>query len=174
MDPSDLIVPQARALLLCLDAKLAAYDVPTCRSFFAPGGPPAWDTCGPGSGGREGQSWVQIQQIGPTDSFPTIQTGAMRCHPPEHAVQFAIGVLRCASTVDDAGNAPGAATLTAEFEKVQRDRAIIDEAVTCCFLADADPGTFTIGTWTPLGPAGACVGGQRILTVAVKRCGCPS
>ena len=171
--PKDLIVPAAKGLLLCLEGTLDRYDAGVCRSFLAPGGPPAWDTCCRCDATHEGQAWVQIQQIGPTENFPTIQTGPMRCHPPEHAVQLNVAILRCASTVDDGGDPPAASTLTGEFEKVQRDRAIIDEAMTCCYLPSADPGTYTIGVWTPLGPSGGCVGGQRTLTLAVKRCGCP-
>lgn len=171
--PADPIIGTAKALLLCVEGKLLEYDARVCRSFVAPGGPPAWDTCTDDGAGAEGQAWVQIGQVGPTDNFPTIQTGAMRCWPPESVVEFTVGILRCAATVDDHGNPPPASRLTFEAEQVQRDRAIVDEAIRCCFLADAEPGTYSVGLWTPLGPSGGCVGGSRNVTVAVRACGCP-
>lgn len=171
-DPNDLIVPLAKGLLACINTGLVKYGVPACRSFMAPAGPPPADECS-NCGEAEGQAWVQIAQIGPTENFPNLATGPARTKPSEWAVQLNVGILRCAATVDDAGNPPSAAALTADFDKVQRDRAIVAEQVLCCFLADAEPGTWTLGVWTPLGPSGGCMGGVTQLTIAAAVCRCP-
>ena len=39
--PADPIIGTAKALLLCVEGKLLEYDARVCRSFVAPGGPPA-------------------------------------------------------------------------------------------------------------------------------------
>jgi hypothetical protein len=171
--PSDPVWAIAEELLSCLESTLADYNAPACRTFIAPGGPPPWDACCD-CGTGDGQAWVQIAQVSPTDNFPLAQTGAMRCPPSGQLVVVNVGVLRCAATVDDQGRPPSAARMTADAAKVQRDRAIVSEAIRCCYLADADPGTYVIGAWTPLGPQGGCVGGSTSLTLAASACRCPA
>lgn len=171
-DPLDLAFREAARLLTCLEERLEFY-APTCRTFVAPGGPPAWDACGLVEDGSEGQAWVQLAQVFPSDSFPTQQTGPMRCPPSGYAAQLAVGVLRCAAIVDSEGRPPSSAALNADARKVARDRALVNEAIRCCYLEDADPGTYTLGAWTPLGPQGGCVGGSTQLTIALAACRCP-
>lgn len=170
--PADLVIGKAESLLSCLESTLSAYNAEACRTFLAPGGPPPWDTCCD-CGTGEGQAWVQIAQVFPTDNFPTQQTGAMRCPPTGFGVQMFIGILRCAATVDDTGRAPSAAKMMEDARKVQRDRAIITEALRCCYLQTEDPGSYVVGAWTPLGPQGGCVGGQVGVQVVVPSCRCP-
>jgi hypothetical protein len=159
-------------LLECLEGTLTVNDAPVLRSFVAPGGPPAWDVCC-GEEDGEGQAWVQLNSVSPSDSFPTPQTGAMRCDFAEWAVDVSIGILRCASTVDDNGTPPSSETLLAEADKVNRDRVLIDMAIRCCFLEEDDPEAYVVGSWTPLGPQGGCVGGQQQLSFSARNCGCP-
>lgn len=170
--PPDLAWDRATELLSCLESVLSAYDAEACRTFVAPGGSPAWDACCD-CGTGEGMAWVQISQVFPTDNFPVQQTGAMRCAPTGYGVQLVVGILRCAATLDDTGRAPSQERLTADAHKVQRDRAIVQEAIRCCYIDTADPGSYVIGPWTPLGPTGGCVGGQTTLSVVVPSCRCP-
>lgn len=171
--PLDELWGQLVALLECLEGTLDANDAPAIRAFIAPGGSPAWDVCCV-EDGAEGQAWIQVVEVAPTDAFPTPQTGVMRCDFGEWSVTVNVGVLRCASTVDDNGSPPDADTLTEEAWKVQRDRVLIDSAIRCCFLGGDDPDieAFVIGSWTPLGPGGGCVGGQQQLQFTSRRCGC--
>lgn len=171
-DPLDLAWREAYAVLECLGDRLTHYGAEACRTFVAPGGPPAWDACG-AEGEREGQAWVQVAQVYPSDAFPTQQTGAMRCPPTGYAVQLNVAILRCAAVPDEQGRPPSSERLTADAHKVSRDRAIVRDALRCCYLEDADPGTYVLGAWTPLGPQGGCVGGQTALTVALASCRCP-
>lgn len=171
--PFDRVLPVAESLLSCLEEQLSIYDAGACRTFIAPGNAPAWDFCCHCETNAEGMAWVQIASVFPSDDFPSPQTGAMRCKPSGYGVVMNVGVLRCASALDDNGRPPSSDRLTAEAAKVMRDRAIVNEAITCCFLADADPGTYVIGEWTPLGPDGGCVGGSTQLTVVIAACRCP-
>jgi hypothetical protein len=170
--PPDLVVPKVESLLSCLEEKLSEYDAEVCRSFIAPGSSSPWDVCCD-CGRNEGMAWIAIQEVYPTDNFPTSQTGAMRCTFAEHGVRVTLNVLRCAAVVDDQGRVPSTARLMNDMRKVQRDRTIVLEAIKCCFLADADPGTYVIGSFTPLGPSGGCVGGSTSLSFAVPACRCP-
>lgn len=170
--PADLVTDKALEVLSCLEETLSKYDAEVCRSFLAPGGPPPWDTCCD-CGTGEGMAYVQIASVAPTDNFPIQQTGAMRCPPTGQIIELNIAVIRCAATVDDQGRAPSAERMTADALKVQRDRAIVYEAIKCCYLDDADPGTYVIGAFTPLGPNGGCVGGTTSLTLAANVCRCP-
>lgn len=170
--PADYIWPKATELLSCLEEWLSRYQAEACRTFIAPGNPPAWDFCCD-CGQGDGQAWVQISEVFPTDDFPNQQLGPMRCPPSGYGVEFTVGILRCAAVLDDQGRAPSSERLTADAQKVQRDRAIVNEMLRCCYLADADPGSYVLGLWTPLGPDGGCVGGSVSLQVAVPACACP-
>ena len=172
VEPLDRVWPVAETLLSCLEETLSAYGAEACRTFVAPGGPPAWDFCCD-CGRGDGQAWVQIAQVFPTDNFPIQQTGPMRCHPAGYGLSLNVGILRCAATLDEQGRAPSSERLTADARKVQRDRALVSEAIRCCYLDDADPGTYVLGAWTPLGPQGGCVGGTTNLLLAVPACSCP-
>ena len=170
--PVDPVWDKAEELLSCVEEHLSLYGAAPQRSFIAPGNPPAWDVCC-SSGQGEGMAWVQITEVFPADNFPAAQTGAMRCNYAEQGVRLNVGVLRCAATLDDQGRPPSTQRLMTDAAKVQRDRAIVNEAIRCCFLADAEPGTFVVGTFTPLGPQGGCVGGSTSLQIAVPLIRCP-
>ena len=171
--PADLVWPKLEELLSCLESKLSEYQAEACRTFIAPGSTPAWDVCCECEQDAEGMAWVQLNSVFPTDDFPDIQTDAMRCPPSGYGAEVAVSILRCASVMDDHGRPPSSDRLTAEARKLARDRSIMLEAVRCCYLQDADPGSYVIGSWVPLGPDGGCVGGQFSLTIAVDACRCP-
>ena len=171
MSPPDPAGRLAHDLLDCLDARLALHDVPVCRSFLYSGASVSWDVCGRASDGSEGQAWVAVQSVTPTDAFPS-PAPPHRCPPAEYAAEMIVGLLRCAATVDDQGRPPDPAALTDEFDRVGRDRAILREAILCCLADDLEPGEWQLGSWTPLGPQGGCVGGQQVVTVRAPACRC--
>lgn len=173
VDPTDTLYEREHRILDLLSARLDGFDVPVCRAFLAPGQQVPWDTCCECPSGSEGQAWVAVERMYPVAPFPQQDAGAQRCHPTEYAADIVVGILRCAHTVDDQGNAPAAAVVTGDAAKVARDRKIILDTLLCDFLDDdADPGTFRLGAWTPLGPGGGCVGGSWSATIAVPACRC--
>lgn len=155
-----------------LGAALVQASAPVNRLFVAPGIAAAWDDCCDRSPDGDGQAWVAVERVYPTDPFPLEVVEPMRCGPSEYAAALAVGVLRCAHTVDDRGRSPSAEKVTGDAEEVARDRQAALTAILCGFLPDADPGTWQLGQWTPLGPDGGCVGGLWRLTVAVGPCPC--
>jgi hypothetical protein len=170
----DPLAPVVASLLGCLTERLAVYDVPVCRSFWHPGATAPWDACGTVDGGAEGQAWVAVQRVYPTDRFPAQVAEAHRCVPSGYGAEVVVGILRCAATVDDSGRAPTGDRVTVDAVKVSRDRQIILETIVCCLFGDdPDPGGFRLGAWEPLGPNGGCVGGQWRLDVALPACRCP-
>lgn len=148
---------------------LTAAGRPVLRAFTAPGLSAAWDTCCQ-KGDGEGQASVAVERVYPTEDFPIEAAGLpMRCGPGEYAAVLAVEVMRCAHTVNDQGKPPTAEQVTGDADKVAADRQTVWDAILCDFLADADPGTWTLGAWEPLGPNGGCVGGLWRVTVAVDR-----
>lgn len=169
----DTLAPIVEDLLACLVVRLDELDAPVCRAFWHPGSTAPWDACGTEDGGAEGQAWVAVPRVYPSDNFPTETIDAHRCFPRGFAAEVVVGVLRCAATVDSSGRAPTAEQVTMDALKVSRDRAIALDAIVCCLIGeDADPGEYRLGAWEPLGPNGGCVGGQWTVTVAVDACRC--
>ena len=157
---------QAAVLLSHVLEALDGAGASVCRSFVVPGLSVPWDECCPCSNYREGQAWVRISQVQATDAFPG-GAGPHRCAPKQYAVDLAVGVLRCAHTIDDAGNAPSASTITDDAGKVSRDRAILRDAIIGPYFGDLEPGDAVLRTWSPLGPSGGCVGGEWTLATRV-------
>lgn len=169
----DTVAPIVEHLLACLTVRLDEVGAPVCRAFWHPGATAPWDACGQSDAGAEGQAWVAVNRIYPSDSFPVETIDAHRCFPRGFAAEVTVGVLRCAATIDDHGQAPSADEVTDDALKVSRDRAVALDAIVCCLIGpDADPGEYRLGSWTPLGPDGGCVGGTWTVTVAVPACLC--
>lgn len=169
----DPVAPIVEELLACLVVRLDEVGAPVCRAFWHPGANAPWDACGESGDGAEGQAWVAVSRIYPSDNFPAEMVDAHRCFPRGYAAEVTVGILRCAATIDDQGHAPSAEAVTLDAIKTSRDRAIALDAIVCCFIGDdAEPGEYRMGAWTPLGPDGGCVGGTWTVTVAVDSCRC--
>lgn len=169
---SDWLFVRQQALLTAVTDRLDGFAVPVCRAFLAPGAQVPWDTCCDCGSGAEGQAWVAVERMYPANGLAQ-DTSPQRCHPREYAADVVVGILRCAHTVDDQGNAPAASVVSADAEKVARDRKILRDALLCGFVGEeGDPGEFRLGVWQPLGPGGGCVGGAWSATIAVPACRC--
>lgn len=171
---ADPLWPFLVTLTSALDEVLEEYGAATCRTFIAPGASAPWDVCCSCSREHEGQAWVAVQRYAPAGTFPSEALLPLRCGPDQYVASIDVGVLRCASTVDDAGNVPTVDQWTEEALKVSRDRTLVQYALLCRFAEEADlyPGGIALGGWVPLGPQGGCVGGQTSVSVAVGGCRC--
>lgn len=154
-----------------VDDTLIAAGAAVCRMYIAPGESATWDVCCECDVDHEGQAWVAVQRYYPVRAFPA-PDGPLRCRPEAYAADLAVGVLRCASTVDEGGDPPSGQTLTLEAAKVSRDRTLLHDAVLCQWPADLLPGGLQLRGWRPLGPQGGCVGGLLEISVAVDACDC--
>lgn len=157
----DLLVRLTQGLLDCV---CEALEQTTCgcpgRAFLSAGNV-AWDQCC-----ATGQLWVGVDRLYAYDRFPTPATGIMTCAPPL-AVDITIGILRCAPTLDEQGNAPTAEKLTLSAAQVQEDQYAITNGVICCLSEHSRLQPWVLGGQRPLGPQGACVGSELKVIVAL-------
>lgn len=154
-------------LLQAVGEELAAGQAgPVGTQLLAPGaGPPPADWCcrhtGPDGTDGEGMAWVRLVRRYPSTRFPAPDTTPARCGA-SWAVDVELGVYRCAHTLDDQGNPPTAAEMTADALMVN------DDAHSLLRAACRVRWPYVIGAWTPLGPSGGCVGGAQLLAVALS------
>lgn len=143
--------------------QVASSAVPDLGRTFLAAGVVAWDDC------CDGQLWVRVISYRPVTS----QSGQRQRSPGVISLagvtgwilRLGIGVLQCASTIDDRGRAPAPATLTGEAV------AVMDTAETLmCALLENVPYRYRpmLIDWTPLGPDGACQGGEWALDLNLE------
>jgi len=154
---TDLIGP---VLKTYVDEALRALDPKPSRVIeVAPGSVVAWDDC------CGGQLWSRVVVVEP---FIGRQSGAsLPCGVLYWNVRVALGIIRCAHTLTDSGNAPAAHLVAQDGQEMLRDLAVLQEVVLC------HPQTRSILNWTPLGPQGGCHGGEWQFTISVGTCACP-
>lgn len=111
-----------------------------------------------------GMAWVRLvsveeAQFGITENATGL--GGNPCAAPLQAT-IEVGVTRCAPTMDDNGEPPTMADQLAAAEGQTADMMAALYAIRCCY----EPlGDVVVGTWTPIGPDGVCMGGSWSITV---------
>jgi hypothetical protein len=150
--------PIAQALLDCVEVNLT---VPVGRSLIMPGDRVVWDDC------CDGQLWVKVDSIQGARSMrePAVQPCAAT-----YNVTLSVGVVRCASMLDDQGNIPTTAAMTADALTVLQDYADVLAGITCCFAPQELVAALRIQDWTPVGPEGGCVGGTVGVSFTFNPC----
>ena len=167
---TDLVRTTMFDLLECAEQALIDCGNPVGLATLAPGTTVAWDNCcEPG-----GQLYVRLVEVfptaGTTAAFPSIDS-QQQCGVSMLAAQLAVGVIRCAHTVDDEGNPPTAQEMTVDALKTTEDMSSLLQAITCCW--GPEQRQWKLSNWTPQGVRGGCVGGEWTVYVAVSPCGCP-
>lgn len=161
----------SEALRECLCTEIEATSAPVGCCCLMPGADVTADSC------ETGQAWVrlaQLYQLGP--QFPAPATGLEPgpCGAGYGwAGVFELGVLRCMPLPDERGNLPSCDEYSAVARLVQADAHAMRRAVLCCdwrTACSAPDNRILVGTWSPLGPDGNCVGG--VLTVTMELFGC--
>lgn len=164
--PRDLYSEAMSGVLACVRDALIEADRDVSLAHLAPGGEVAWDAC------CDGQLWVRLIDVYPTNPFPTEDTQQLRCTIVELAARIGVGVMRCAHTVDDNGRPPTAAEMTADTVETTADATIVSSALMCCTPNLPIIRSIKLGHWTPAGPQGGCVGGEWQALIALDWCGC--
>lgn len=135
---------------------------PVGERLIAPGsGPPPADWCCRTAAGL-GMAWVRVVRRYRSTTFPVPEASPV-CRAADLAVECEVGVYRCVSTLDDRGEPPSPAEVTADALAADAD---------ACALADAVSRltwTHVRGAWVPLGPSGGCGGGAQSVVVALGR-----
>lgn len=159
--PPDPVLEKACELLETVKGRLAQTEAGAPeRASLVPGGAAvAWDDC------CAGQLWVRVGRIFASERFPEPATGALRCETTTWAVEYEVGVLRCASTLDENGEPPSTAQLFGDVERTMADAAGMRQALLYDF--GGAHSLVAIGQWLPTEVEGDCVGGTMTVTVPV-------
>lgn len=174
VDP--VAVPLAGAVL---EALLAAYDDPQwglespCVAGLVSGSMLIADHCCAGVTAHgsdcEGQLTVRVAGVWPTEEFPAPRQTAMPVCGSSWAVELELAVLRCALTVDTDAQPPILPSMEEEMlvaELALADMGLIRHVVSgYAMLHDQ---ALVIGSYTPMGPQGGCVGGGVTVTFLVE------
>ncbi len=161
LDPTLLVWPRLTALRDCL---CEAANPQLCQCTVLPGELVSIDYCTECSGGVCGQGWVRLESAFPSTVFPMQDTDATlgRSCGKVLAITVELGMVRCAPVGDAQGNPPSTDQWEAASIQQMTDMAAMRTAIQCCF-----PHELTVlGAYTPVGPAGGCVGGHWSVAVS--------
>jgi hypothetical protein len=139
-------------------AKDALEPEPGRVVIVAPGSTVAWDDC------CDGQLWSRVVNVTPFVGRPG---ASAPCGVLYWTVRVALGVIRCAHSLNGDGTAPPAALISQDGEQMLDDLAALQQVILC------HPRTTSILQWNPLGPQGGCHGGEWEYEIRVDTCGCP-
>lgn len=143
------------------DAYEALEVKPARVIHVAPGAQVAWDDC------CDGQLWARLVTIEPNRSQNPSGRGvggAGVCGITHYSATIELGLIRCASVVDDNGIAPEPTTIEDEGIAGIGDMTALLQAAAC------HPATLTMGRYTPQGPQGGCVGGAWAFSIRLDNC----
>lgn len=170
------ITPILQSVLSAASSALNEEHRSPARVEMTPGTLPAWDDC------CDGQLYLRVIEVYPTagknSPFPQIdvsQSGAAgsACSIHALAVHIGLGVIRCAATVDDAGNSPTTVAVTSDAVLMLDDMATLLDVLVCVV-----PSTIRgiqgmkLDRWIPQGVEGGCHGGEWGAFFAVNPCLC--
>lgn len=162
-----------------IETDIVGYDCP-CRSYVSPG-EPAFDNCCQECGQtNHGQLTVHIQDVFPTDTFPTPSAFIFPCAPAVLVAQLVVTVARCTPSPDEQGNPPSPEDLSANAELLATDLYAAYIGLTCCLTQQAVPGKskrrvqIANAGITATPTEGGCAGIELRAYVEVgARCACP-
>lgn len=143
------LAARAQDLLDCVEL-----DPIACRTVIHPGPNVPFDVCSKGASGSDGQLWVSVDAITPGWPQPA---GTPTSCTQQLTVTWSLGVVRCAATVDDAGQAPPATAVAADQAQQMADADALWTAVACCWPTSGRD--LIIDRWDAIPPDGGCVGG---------------
>jgi hypothetical protein len=167
-----LILDTLQLLLECVQEALGDED-PVCRVFINPGPDAPHDVCSTAMiDGVEvnGQLWVA--HLGTTSGWPS-PTGLPTTCATTFTNRAEIGIVRCVeSKLTDDGDIPDAVLITNDALAQERDRQTLLNAIICCMPVQGKD--LVIEEWTPIPPAGGCVGGVWTFNIRDAGCSCGS
>lgn len=145
--------PTLASLASCLCTQISLAGLPkTCFCGVLPGEAAVTDYVSD----EEGMAWVRLVQAYPSKAFPN-QATDLGCGY-DLAYELEVGVAYCAPTfADSRGNPPSVATMLDSTRLQLAGMAAAYRAISCCPVLDSRD--VMVGTYTPMGPEGAVVGG---------------
>lgn len=177
----DPVFPIAESLLECLCSLLPqTLRGAVCSCCVYPGTEAPMDACCecrlPDGTAAEGQAWiVRGEQRRIAGGLQDVATGEDRC-ANGWAVDFTMGVYRCAAVLDAAGDAPTCDQIEENAKALASDEAALRETIICCFpllLEELGGGRYLVGGINQITPNGGCMGTTMDVTVEFSDC-CPA
>lgn len=141
------------------DAAPALTPIPDRIIHLQPGQAAAWDV------NCDGQLWVRLASMAPNPTAsPGRVPGAGVCAVPFWVATIELGIIRCAATMDNKGNAPKPPRITEDGVQTVDDMSVLLGVIQCSDF------TRSISSWTPRGPEGGYTGGYWEFTVDMTNC----
>ena len=156
-----------------LSANASAFveaGTPPGRVELTPGLLPAWDDC------CQGQLYLRVREVFPTGPFPSFDSAQKgvnsACAIKLLSVSFAVGMMRCAATLDDNGNSPTPEQVSADGNLMLDDMNTILQTLVCTVPTIKGIQSLKMDRWVPQGVNGGCHGGEWGAMIAVDPCLC--
>jgi hypothetical protein len=143
------------------------YGQPVGSDTIEPASPAGLDHCCPNDDSDTGgHAYIRIVRAHMVNPFPQQTLDPTMCRNIGALVE--VGVLRCAPTLDEAGNPPPDADITALAELVTADMSIM-YTVLAAHVPDYALYPLVLDTYSPIEVEGGCAGGtwQFWMDVAV-------
>lgn len=122
-----------------------------------PASPAGLDYCCPSDNSDTGgHAYIRIVRIQMSDPFPQQSTNPTNCR--NMAALMEVGVLRCAQTMNEAGDTPSPEDLTALAELIVGDMSTMYSVLTG-HTPDYANFPLVLDTYTPIDVEGGCAGG---------------
>lgn len=153
--------PHLDGLNQALVAELDARTLPElCETLIGAGAGVAFEYC---SGACSGMSWVRLANTYGSADFPAADQVPNRGRTLL-AETFEFGIVRGMTLPDDPKEGIDPAELRATAELQLADMSALLAVICAYFNGKSIP--FVIGTYTPYGPMGDCVGGSWTVTAS--------
>lgn len=140
------------------DAK-AGLTLKPARIVRVPGQEVVWDDC------CDGQLHIRVISMDPLVRRPHSAAG-IACDVIGFTVALGLGVVRCAATLNDQGQAPSPKQINDDNQQMLLDMSELQSVMLC------SPHTYDVLRWQPLGVTGGCHGGEWTFTVRVNANAC--
>jgi hypothetical protein len=154
---SQLLIGLLDCVCTALNASTSLCKCP-CRKFINVG-ETVWDQCCP-----DGQLWASIERIFTYKTFPIAASNPEGCQTPL-AADVVIGLIRCAPTMGNNGEAPTPDELTNAAIEFYADAQTVYQGLICCLIPTRKCQEFAMGQQRFIGPRGGCVGVETRLTI---------
>lgn len=165
--------PVLTSILSAASSALSEAGLPAELVHLSPGDIPSFDNCCEGGG----QLWLRLAEVFPTAgqdaAFPALDSAQKGgCGVNLLALHLALGVMRCAHTIDERGRFPSGPEMTEDALGSYDDLMILLNVIVCDLDKLTGVQRVKVDRWSPRGVQGGCAGGEWGFFVAFDPCLC--
>jgi hypothetical protein len=156
-------------LLACLTVAVQAAANPPSNIQFLPGQQAGEDISIYNDLCCEGTAYIRMATVYPSwQAFPAPDTEAIPCQEQAMAINYEMGIMRCAPG-GSAAFVPTAANWQAAYQQSMIDMKSLFKAA-CCYAGQYELDAILMGPWNPVGPQGGCLLGAINITHQITGC----